>query len=205
MTYTKCFLRDPQGVRQATDKTADLVLQNCARQEVGNVPASLERLVYQAPDPSRATRRISRRSKASLRGFMIAMLPGFKRPRVLQFESNLEYLFLCLMLVRNDVFSIWDQPPKVSYIDRSGKTVDHTFDFLVTLSNGESIAVAIKPSARVIQRAFISELELIAAAVPKHFADRVILVTEQHLDRKAAVVAARHLANSRVSLTEVMS
>ena len=118
---------------------------------------------------------------------MVAMLPGFKRPRLLQFESNLEYLFLCLMLVRDDVFSIWDQPPKVSYIDRSGKTVDHTFDFLVTLSDGENIAVAIKPSARVIQRAFISELELIAAAVPKNFADRVILVTEQHLDRKAKV------------------
>lgn len=131
------------------------------------------------------------------------MLPGFEHPRILQFESALEYKFLCLMLVREDVHSIWDQPPAVRFVDAAGVTRSHVFDFLVTLSDGERVAVAIKPRQRVIQRNFLSELERIAAATPKQFADRVMLITEQHLDRTAAAKAARDLAYKRVPLTRV--
>jgi hypothetical protein len=44
---------------------------------------------------------------------------------------------------------------------------------------------------------------LITAAVSKSFADRVLLVTDQHIDRQAAAEAARKLAWSRPSLTKV--
>lgn len=134
---------------------------------------------------------------------MVAKLPDFDHPRVLQFESSLEYAFLCLMLVRDDIHSIWDQPQAIQYVNSQGKTCFHTFDFLVTLVGGERIAVAVKPSKRVVQRSFLSELELVATAVTKQFADRILLVTEKHLDRKAAADAARQLAYSRTPLTEV--
>ncbi|NHF74751.1 hypothetical protein [Paracoccus xiamenensis] len=106
---------------------------------------------------------------------MVASLPGFERPRIIHFESALEYAFLCLMLVRPDVHNIREQPPAISY----------------------------KPMQRVLKLNFASELEAVAAAVSKSFADRVLLVTDQHIDRAAAAEAARTLAWSRRSLTEV--
>lgn len=160
-------------------------------------------LVYRGPEPSHATRTLSRRSRASLRGAMVAKLPGFNTPRILQFESSLEYAFLCLTLVRDDIQHIWDQPPVVQYVGRDGGPVKHVFDFLVTKTDGERIAVAVKPMQRAIARNFLSELERVAAATPKQFADRVMLITDQHLDHAAAAAAARQLARTRPTLTEI--
>lgn len=161
-----------------------------------------QNLIYVGPAPSRATRVISRRSKASMRGAIVAKLPGFERARIIQFESALEYAFLCLMLVRTDIHDIRDQPAAVRYADNDGRPAEHVFDFLVTTVGRERVAVAIKPMQRVITTNFVSQLERIAAATPKHFADRVMLITEQHLDRRAAADAARQLARSRPALTE---
>ncbi|MGS4985691.1 TnsA endonuclease N terminal [Pseudosulfitobacter pseudonitzschiae] len=160
-------------------------------------------LIYRGPEPSHATRIPARRSKGSLRGSMVAMLPGFQRPRLIHFESALEYAFLCLMLVRDDVHHIREQPPAISYVGTDGRPARHTFDFLVTKKDGERIAVAIKPMQRVPKLNFASELEFVSVAVSKSFADRVLLVTDQHIDRQAAAEAARTLAWSRPSLTEV--
>lgn len=160
-------------------------------------------LIYRGPEPSHATRIPARRSKGSLRGSMVAMLPGFQRPRLIHFESALEYAFLCLMLVRDDVHHIREQPPAISYVGTDGRPARHIFDFLVTKKDGERIAVAIKPMQRVLKLNFVSELESVSVAVSKSFADRVLLVTDHHIDRQAAAEAARTLAWSRPSLTEV--
>lgn len=134
---------------------------------------------------------------------MVVKLAGFKSPRIVQFESKLEYDFLCLTAVRADVHHIWDQPPAIQYVSADGQTKHHTFDFLVILASGVRIAVAIKPMQRVIRRNFITELERVAAATPKQFADQIILITDQHLDREAAAAAARKLAFQRHDFTEV--
>lgn len=134
---------------------------------------------------------------------MVIKLTGFRSPRIVQFESKLEYDFLCLTAVRDDVHHIWDQPPAIQYVSADGQFKQHTFDFLIIMASGERIAVAIKPMTRVIKRNFITELEHVAAATPKQFADRVILVTDQHLNRHAAVKAARRLTLMRPNLTEV--
>jgi hypothetical protein len=160
-------------------------------------------LIYRAPEPSRASRDVVRRSKASLRGSVMAMLPAFERPRMIQYESLLELLFLCLMLLRPDVHDILEQPPAIRYRRADGTTASHVFDFLVTLTSGERIAVAIKPAERVIQRDFITELRHVAAATPKHFANRIKLVTDEQLDRRAAAEAARQIMRTRPVLTEV--
>ena len=160
-------------------------------------------LIYRAPEPSRASRDVVRRSKASLRGSMIAKLPAFDRPRIIQFESMLEYRFLCLMLVRADVHDILEQPPAIQYRRADGSPASHVFDFLVTMTGGERIAVAIKPAERVVRRDFVTELGHVAAAMPKHFAQRIKLVTEDQLDRRAAAEAARQVMRTRPALTEV--
>lgn len=158
--------------------------------------------IYRMPHPSRATRKVVTRSRASLRGSLIAMLPAFRWPRELHFESELEYRFLCLMLIRDDIFDIWDQPTAIKYVGRDGRSASHTFDFLVTKIDGTKIAVAIKPKERAASKGFAKELELVARAIPKQFADRTILVTEHQLNRKAARSAARKLAQTRPSLVE---
>lgn len=111
------------------------------------------------------------------------MLPADPRPRKIWFESWPEYKCLLLLLAMGDVYNIWDQPPKIRYRNGAGKYRNHTFDYLVTLLNGERIAIAIKPSALVIRRDFIDELGYVAAAVPLEFADRVLLVTEKNLNK----------------------
>lgn len=158
-------------------------------------------LAYRGPAPSRATRTISQRGKASLRGALVAKLPAFDHPRVIQFESALEYRFLCLMLVRDDVQDVWEQPPAVIYIDRNGRNARHVYDFLVTLKDGTRFAVAVKPMQRVRKRGFDLELERIAAATPLQFADHVLLITDEQIDRAAAAQAARTLMFSRPVLT----
>lgn len=145
---------------------------------------------FQEPSPSRATRHIPLRSKASLRGTLIAQLPSEKHPRKIAFESRLERDFLLLSLARNDINSIWDQPPAIKYQNADGKRQSHTFDYLVSFTNGKKSAVAIKPSARVAKKDFISELRLIAASTPNAFADRVLLITERNLDRTEVQNAA---------------
>lgn len=120
----------------------------------------------------------------------------------LHFESELEYRFLCLMLIRDDIFDIWDQPAAIKYVGRDGRPASHTFDFLVTKTDGTKIAIAIKPSDRAAAIGFVEDLELVEQATPKQFADQTILITENQLNRKAVRAAARKLAQTRPSLVE---
>jgi len=139
--------------------------------------------VFRPPLQSRATRKISLRSKASARGLVVARLPADPHPRKIWFESWPEYKCLLLLLAMAEVYNIWDQPPKIRYRNRDGKFCNHTFDYLVTLTNGERIAIAVKPAALVIKRDFVDELSYVAAAVPLDFADRVWLITEKNLNK----------------------
>ena len=138
---------------------------------------------FQPPLPSRATRFPSLRSKASLRGTMVMLLPADDHPRCRVFESNLEKNTLYLLGARRDVHDIWDQPPAVKFLDADGKMRDHTFDFRVALTSGELVAIAVKPWARVVQTDFKTELAYVQAMMPLAFANRVILVTERSLDK----------------------
>lgn len=162
-------------------------------------------LIYREPHASRASRKVLTRSTASLRGLMVAMLPAFEWPREIQFESALEYQFICLMLIRPDVFDLREQAPRIRYRGQDNTPKTHFFDFLVTFNSGQRVAFAIKPMERVIQLGFVAELENIKRATPKHFAEKVVLVTEQQLNRKASTAAARQLMRNRPSLTEAVA
>jgi hypothetical protein len=54
---------------------------------------------------------------------------------------------MMVLVARPDVAQIEEQPPAFDYLDENGRQASHMFDFLVTSTNGERIAVAVKQSA----------------------------------------------------------
>lgn len=163
-----------------------------------------QRYVYRPPLPSKATRQVIRRSRASCRGTIVWKLPADPWPRMIHFESWLEYLVLCLLLVQHDPYDVWEQPPAISYIDPRGRPSTHYFDFLVTLRNGTKLAVTVKPMKHVKKYSFVRELECIRAATPKQYADKVFLVTDKQVDPKAARDAARQLYAQRHQMVKAL-
>lgn len=146
---------------------------------------------HRSPLPSRATRLIPARSRASLRGMLTAHLPGHRRARIIAFESRLEEQVLLLLLARPDVHDIWDQPPAITYVDADGATRRHVFDFLVTLTDGARVALAVKPWAIAERTGFFRRFELIRAATPGSYAGDARLVSERDFRRDDALNAAR--------------
>ncbi|MBN7806462.1 TnsA endonuclease N-terminal domain-containing protein [Agrobacterium rosae] len=143
------------------------------------------------PSTSRSTRAIPTRSQASLRGVTVAQLPADLHPRRIVFESKLEQRVLYLILARPDIHDVWDQPPAIEYRNAKGALKRHTFDYLITLTDGRKLAIAVKPATRADRLRFREELVLIKAAAPLGFADDVVLVTERLFTRSAANNAAR--------------
>lgn len=144
-----------------------------------------ENHLFRPPLPSRATRKIPMRSRASCRG--LVALEGQK----FAIESLTELRTLLQILSRADVANVWEQPPAVSYRDSRGRIKSHTFDFLITKRCGRKIAVAVKSSFRAKAGRFFEELQVIAQQVPPGFADEVVLVTEKDLSRSATLNAGR--------------
>lgn len=151
----------------------------------------------QPPLSSRAMRRIARRSKSSSRGGVVVHLPSWARPRVVYFESKLEQRVLFLLLARGDLADLWEQPPSMTYRDERGNRRTHYFDFLIQLSSGRRVAIAVKPAKRAMQLDFVKELGCIRSAMHKDFADDLILITDQDFTKAEALNAERYHEFSR--------
>lgn len=150
-----------------------------------------------APLPSRATRRIAKRSKYSSRGGIVVQLPGWARPRIVCFESKLEQRVLFLLLARRDLIDLWEQPPSITYWDEGGRRRSHFCDFLIRLSSGRRIAIAVKPAKRASRIGFVRDLQCIRAAMSKDFADDLVLITDQDFTKAEALNAERYHEFSR--------
>lgn len=146
---------------------------------------------FRFPRPSRSTRHISPRSRASLRGALVAQLPADRHPRRIVFESKLEQRVLHLLLARPDIRDIWDQPPSITYRAEDGRDKRHVFDYLATFISGRRIAIVVKPAQRASRPSFQNEFQLIRASTNVAFAHDVILVTDQSFNPAAARNAAR--------------
>ena len=136
---------------------------------------------WRPPMRSTGSRRFPARSRSSVRGFLSAMLPAEERWRQIIYESNLERQTALLLLARPDIWNLWDQPPKVAFTDRHGRTGHHTFDYLVQFRDRSKWAIAVKPEARVERIGFRNTLACIRADLPRRSANEVVLVTEQNL------------------------
>jgi hypothetical protein len=144
--------------------------------------------------PSMASRTISRKSRASGRSIIPALMAESTVPRMIQCESFLEAKTVLALLVHRDVVSIIEQPPAVNYFDEAHlKWKTHTFDLFVKTSDGTKIAIAV----RAFDRA--EKLKPIVTAIAKQvfgFADFYCLVTDANLPT-AMVRNARRIISAR--------
>lgn len=146
---------------------------------------------YREPLPSISTRKIAMRSRTSCRGFIPVWLPSEQWWRRIVFESQLELMFIQLVMAQGNVYDIWEQPPAVPFVRDNGKNAQHFFDFLITWMDGSTTAYAVKPFELVQRRGFGAEIALIASQTPKSFADEVRLFTDAGFHRYDAVNASR--------------
>ncbi|MHA6265701.1 hypothetical protein ACXYMP_02385 [Aliiroseovarius sp. CAU 1755] len=142
------------------------------------------------PDPSRSSRKISWRSRASCRGTLVLRLNG--RQQIVVYESLLELMCILLISSRGDVVDVWDQPAPVPFFLPDGSRHEHTFDFRVTLADERCYAVAVKPIDHVEKYNFDVRLAYVRAALPGYFADDVILMSEADFTRAQALNAQRY-------------
>ncbi|WP_263846338.1 Tn7 transposase TnsA N-terminal domain-containing protein [Roseobacter sinensis] len=115
------------------------------------------------------------------------------------FESNLEWNFAAITLTRNDVADLIEQPFKVAFKDKEGRTRHHTFDYLVILTSGRRIAVAVKRAQKARSSKLVEDLEMIATQLPPELADGVSLFTDEHFEQWEAWNAHHfHLCNKTI-------
>jgi hypothetical protein len=160
---------------------------------------------FQPPTESRSVRTIARRSRSSSRGAIVAKLPAQPQPRIIQFESKLEQRVLHLYLARPDIWDVWEQPPSLVYRDEDRAVRQHFFDFLITLTSGRRLAVAVKPLKRVTRSGFISVLRRMRQQMTKEFADDIVLVTDADFTRDEALNAERYHAFGKGVTDESLS
>ncbi|MFA3920458.1 TnsA endonuclease N-terminal domain-containing protein [Ruegeria hyattellae] len=144
------------------------------------------------PLPSRATRKISKRSKHSSRGGIVAQLPTWERPRIVYFESKLEQRVLFLLLARPDLVDLREQPPMIRYRDEQGQLKHHFFDFLIELRSGRRVAIAVKPAKIARRSRFVRNLRCIRQEMRKDYAHDIVLITDQDFTKAEALNAERY-------------
>ncbi len=157
-----------------------------------SLPALATRPRHRLPAESRASRKISFRSRTSVRGMIPVWIPAQGLHRCVCFESKLELIFITLAMTSGKVVDLLEQPPAVKYRDARGKERAHTFDFLITMHDGQRHAVAVRPEARATSRRFDAELALIGSQLPPDFAEDVILFTDSCISTADAINAMRY-------------
>ncbi|MDX3809524.1 hypothetical protein ACXIUS_05160 [Bosea thiooxidans] len=88
-----------------------------------------------------------------------------------------------ILLARPDVVRLEEQLKPVEFIDLSGVSRRHWFDFRVTFSDGCRIAVAVKHSRKAAELRLSDELQNMASQLSRSFADGVALMTERDVGR----------------------
>ncbi|MEA1653026.1 TnsA endonuclease N-terminal domain-containing protein [Nitrospirillum sp. BR 11164] len=105
-------------------------------------------------------------------------------------ESALELECAKILLTDPRVKHVQDQPPSVTYVRPDGTHHRHTFDFLATLTDGQRVAIAVKPAAKIESSGIQKTVALIEQQSKGALADRFIVRTEQHLTRDRAFNAS---------------
>lgn len=135
-------------------------------------------VTFRPPQNSVSTRNFHSRSTFSNRGEIIA----HRVDRVIRLESHLEYKVALTFLASANVADLAEQPPARSFIDASGKSFAHTFDFLVTFNDGRRFYLYVKPWAIVQKRSLQSILKLMTEQLDQRDADGILLVTDRDIN-----------------------
>lgn len=135
--------------------------------------------IWRPPGPSLASREVHSSSRGACRPSIV----GGAIPREIRCESGLERKAALSLLTHPQVVDLREQPRAVAWRDAAGHSRLHTFDFVATLDDGCKLAIPVKPAAIADRKRFADQLGLIAAQLPRGFADGVLLVTDRDLPR----------------------
>lgn len=124
--------------------------------------------------PSRASRRLPKRSSVSAIGRLVDPRTG----RRIGFESMIEMHTALVLLARHDLVDLVDQPDPIIYRTRDGVEHRHTLDYLATFDSGLRIAFACKAAWRAERDDLEGFYRALAPQIPRSFAQRVRVVTE---------------------------
>jgi len=188
----RSVLRHLLNTRAGFDEAAACALPVIANTLAPAIPSEEAGAVWKPPLPSMGSRRPTLRGKGSVRGSLVDETGR----RELVFESRLERGLAEMLLARHDVREVRDQPPPVTYVDASGRTRTHTFDFLAATADGRRVAFAVKPLAKVEHSGIMDTIALIRAQMGSRFADSYLLRTDRHITPDK-VFNARLLLRSR--------
>lgn len=157
------------------------------------------------PRPSRASRKIPRRSKGSITG-QLTFGEDRGRGQCLVFESDLERQVALLVIYSPGVIDVEDQVGPVTWTDARGKTRHHTFDFAVTrvTADGKKVryGLAVKPEHRANSAKFCDEMERVTRAAVPLLVDRVFVVTQANINKKD-LTRAKQLHGARIPVPEI--
>lgn len=99
--------------------------------------------------------------------------------RVLVAESTIESKAVLTFMADRLVVGIQDQPASIPFDNIKGEQSTHTFDYRVTTTDGQSIAVFAKPKERADRDETQQEVQAIADCLPEGFASEIRVVTEE--------------------------
>lgn len=133
---------------------------------------------FRLPRPTSAARHIKMGVQKHFTGSLVI---GDEEGEVMQFESHTEKQVALVMLARRDVAGLENQVP-FAWTDQAGSKRTHFFDFRVTYQDGSRAFLIVKNSRKAAKVDFVMEARLLASQVTAESANKVLLVTEKHLD-----------------------
>lgn len=113
--------------------------------------------------------------------FSCAFVYGPAAGCVMKTDSLTEKRIALVLLARAEVADLENQV-LFHWIDKDGTEKKHFFDFRATMTDGSRVAIMVKYHKKLEQEDFRDEIAFIASQVTPEFADRVTLMTEEHLD-----------------------
>lgn len=113
--------------------------------------------------------------------FSCAFVHGPGAGSVMHAESLTEKRVALVLLSREDVAELESQVP-FRWIDEDGSEKTHYVDYRATKTDGSRVAIMVKYDNKLEQEEFRAHVACIAGQLPDHFADRVTLMTEAHID-----------------------
>ena len=136
---------------------------------------------WEEPRASQASRAVSRKSESHM---VVSFTYGEEHDgigQILSCESLLEYKVAMCLIYRPEFRAIREQPPAVLWRDATGKQRRHTLDFICD-DTTERIAVVVKAYRTAIKPDFQCDMQWLRVAVVPRLADRMVVVTERHVD-----------------------
>lgn len=124
------------------------------------------------------------------------LYPSTKNRALVQCESRLEFDAVMHFEFSPDVVRYREQPTEVTYRDRNDRVRKYFPDFELTMSNGASVHVEIKPSSKLRQVDLRERLQDIA----QHYAHRgqsFKVLTERDVGGAARIANLEHLSYHR--------